>query len=118
MRKAFRLSAPAKLDADELVLRIAEDDWQTALRIDDELESTFELLASRPHIGHTRTHRPRHSATSARVAVLLLVDHLRSGDEAARDRPRLARRAAQTQALSPYGKSPGQQWGSWRTDRR
>jgi plasmid stabilization system protein ParE len=55
MRKAFRLSAPAKLDADELVLRIAEDDWQTALRIDDELESTFALLASRPHIGHTRT---------------------------------------------------------------
>jgi RHS repeat-associated protein len=30
MRKAFRLSAPAKLDVDELVLRIAEDDWQTA----------------------------------------------------------------------------------------
>jgi len=55
MKKAFRLSAPAKVDADELVLRIAADDWQTALRIDDELESTFDLLASRPLIGHTRT---------------------------------------------------------------
>lgn len=55
MSKAFRLSTPAKVDADQLVLRIAEDDWRTALRIDDELENTFELLASRPRIGHTRT---------------------------------------------------------------
>lgn len=65
MRKVFRLSAPAKLDADELVLRIAEDDWQTAVRIDQELQSAFELLASQPRIGHTRVLAP------ACVAVLI-----------------------------------------------
>lgn len=55
MSERYRLSEPAQLDAEELFDYIANDDFETALRIEEELFETFVLLASRPVIGHIRT---------------------------------------------------------------
>ena len=54
MSRAYRLAPLAQQDAEDLFDYIADDDFQTALRIEQELTDVFRLLASRPHIGHTR----------------------------------------------------------------
>jgi plasmid stabilization system protein ParE len=62
MSQAYRLAPLAQQDAEDLFDYIAADDFETALRVEQELTDTFLLLASRPHIGHTRQdlQLPRH----------------------------------------------------------
>ena len=62
MSDAYRLAPAAQQDVEDLVDYIAADDFDAALRVDQELTDTFLLLASRPHIGHTRDdlQLPRH----------------------------------------------------------
>jgi plasmid stabilization system protein ParE len=62
MSTRYRLSGPAQLDTEELFDYIAAGDFETALRIENDLFETLTLLASRPLIGHLRTDLqiPRH----------------------------------------------------------
>ncbi len=55
MKGEYRLAPLAQQDVEELVDHIAADDFEVALRIEQELYDTFDLLASRPSIGHSRT---------------------------------------------------------------
>jgi plasmid stabilization system protein ParE len=54
MSQAYRLAPLAQQDVEDLVDYIAADDFETALRVEQELTDAFLLIASRPHIGHTR----------------------------------------------------------------
>lgn len=54
MTAAYHLSPLAQEDIEALVDFIASDDIDTALRVEQELYDAFDLLASRPLIGHTR----------------------------------------------------------------
>lgn len=54
MSQAYRLAPLAQQDVEDLFDQIAADDFETALRVEQELTDAFLLLASRPHIGHTR----------------------------------------------------------------
>ncbi|HXQ22980.1 MAG TPA: type II toxin-antitoxin system RelE/ParE family toxin [Candidatus Acidoferrales bacterium] len=55
MREAYVLSLPAQEDREQIFREIAEDDVDTALRVDGELEKVLLRLAAYPHIGHRRT---------------------------------------------------------------
>jgi antitoxin ParD1/3/4/toxin ParE1/3/4 len=55
MREAYVLSALAQDDREEMFSKIAEDDVQTAVRVDSELERVLLRLADNPNIGHRRT---------------------------------------------------------------
>ena len=54
MREAYVLSALAQEDREEIFRTIAEDDLETALRVDGELEKVLLRLAAHPRIGHRR----------------------------------------------------------------
>ena len=54
MSGAYRLAPRAQQDIEDLVEFIAADDFEAALRVEQELYDAFDLLASRPLIGHTR----------------------------------------------------------------
>jgi toxin ParE1/3/4 len=51
---AFRLTLTAEEDVGDIVEFIAADNEDAAVRVRHALYSAFELLASRPGIGHTR----------------------------------------------------------------
>jgi len=55
MREAYVLSPLAQEDREEIFCKIAEDDFDTALRVDGELERILLRLAEHPNIGHRRT---------------------------------------------------------------
>jgi len=55
MRGTYVLSPLAQDDREEMFRKIAEDDVETALRVDGELESVLLRLADHPNIGHRRT---------------------------------------------------------------
>ncbi len=55
MREVYVLSLLAQEDREQIFRKIAEDDVDTALRVDGELEKVLLRLAARPHIGHRRT---------------------------------------------------------------
>ena len=55
MKEAYVLSPFAQEDREEIFRTIAEDDFETALRVDRELEEVLLRLARNPNIGHRRT---------------------------------------------------------------
>lgn len=55
MSRVYRLSPRAQQDIENLVDFIATNDFDAALRVEEELYDAFELLASQPLIRHTRT---------------------------------------------------------------
>ena len=55
MSGTYRLAPQAQQDVEDLVDLIAADDFEVALRVEQELYDAFDFLASKPFIGHTRT---------------------------------------------------------------
>ena len=55
MSGAYHLAPRAQQDIEDLVDHIATDDFEVSLRVEQELYDAFEMLASQPSIGHTRT---------------------------------------------------------------
>ncbi len=55
MREAYVLAPLAQEDREEIFRKIAEDDIETALRVDGELEKVLLRLAEHPNIGHRRS---------------------------------------------------------------
>jgi plasmid stabilization system protein ParE len=54
MSGAYRLAPQAQRDIEDLVEFIARDDFDAALRVEQELFDAFDLLTENPLIGHTR----------------------------------------------------------------
>jgi len=53
--EAYVLSLLAQKDREQIFCKIAEDDVETAMRVDGELEKVLLRLAEHPNIGHRRT---------------------------------------------------------------
>ena len=58
MSDRYVLAEIAEQDLEEILLRIAEDDLDAALRVDQEFHVEFVRLAENPLIGHTRPDLP------------------------------------------------------------
>ncbi len=54
MSKTYRLAPRAEVDVAEIFAYIAEDNLDSALRVEQEFHDAFRLLAAKPRIGYTR----------------------------------------------------------------
>lgn len=55
MREAYVLSPLAQEDREQIFRTIAEDDVETAIRVDGELDRILMRLTQHPDMGHRRT---------------------------------------------------------------
>ncbi len=54
MSQAYRLAPRAQADVEDIFRKIADDDFEAALRVDREIDEACLLLSTHPQMGHTR----------------------------------------------------------------